>query len=95
MLRAHGVPEGWRAAGTVALGHPGPAAEARPGDTILLSREPTTRPPFEAAWRDRADLRDVQVTVAAEVARNLPEYQGHAQGLPAMRAEAERALGER
>lgn len=32
---------------------------------------------------------------AAEVARNLPEYQGHAQGLPAMRAEAERALGER
>jgi hypothetical protein len=30
---------------------------------------------------------------AGEVARNLPEYQGHAQGLPAMRAEAERALG--
>lgn len=27
------------------------AAEARPGDTLLLSREPTTRPPFEAAWR--------------------------------------------
>lgn len=32
---------------------------------------------------------------AAEFARNLPEYQGHAQGLPAMRAEAERALGAR
>jgi hypothetical protein len=28
------------------------AAEAEPGDTVLLSREPTTRPPFEAAWRD-------------------------------------------
>jgi mannosyltransferase len=28
------------------------AAEARPGDTLLLSRESTTRPPFEAAWRD-------------------------------------------
>ncbi|QYG94898.1 hypothetical protein HC251_22340 [Iamia sp. SCSIO 61187] len=28
------------------------AAGLRPGDTILLSREYTTRPPFEAAWRD-------------------------------------------
>lgn len=28
------------------------AAEARPGDTVLLGRETTTRPPFEAAWRD-------------------------------------------
>lgn len=27
------------------------AADVRPGDTILLSREATTRPPFEAAWR--------------------------------------------
>jgi hypothetical protein len=32
---------------------------------------------------------------AAEVARDLPEYRDHAQGLPAMRGEAERALGER
>ncbi|HEX7133991.1 MAG TPA: glycosyltransferase family 39 protein [Iamia sp.] len=34
------------------------AAEAQPGDTILLSREPTTRPPFEAAWRDVDPVND-------------------------------------
>jgi hypothetical protein len=28
------------------------AAGLEPGDTIFVSREPTTRPPFEAAWRD-------------------------------------------
>ncbi len=28
------------------------AAGLEPGDTILISREPTTRPPFEAAWRE-------------------------------------------
>jgi hypothetical protein len=28
------------------------AAGFEPGDTLFISREPTTRPPFEAAWRD-------------------------------------------
>lgn len=31
---------------------------------------------------------------AAQVARNLPEYQEHQQGLPAMRAEAEKAVAQ-
>lgn len=38
--------DGWRLAARRV------AADARPGDTVLLSREATTRPPFEAAWRD-------------------------------------------
>ncbi|HEX8394278.1 MAG TPA: zinc ribbon domain-containing protein [Longimicrobium sp.] len=32
---------------------------------------------------------------AEEIAKQLPEYQEHQQGLPAMRAEAERAVGKR
>lgn len=38
--------DGWRLAAQRV------AADIQPGDTILLSREETTRPPFEAAWRD-------------------------------------------
>ncbi len=53
------------------------AAEARPGDTILLSREPTTRPPFEAAWRDVDPVADpVQLPAArplGEVLRFEPD----------------------
>lgn len=40
--------DGWRLAAARV------AADVRPGDTVLLSREATTRPPFEAAWRDVA-----------------------------------------
>lgn len=37
VLRAHGVPGGWRAAGTVALGHPAPS---RPGRSAGRPRPP-------------------------------------------------------
>ena len=37
VLRAHGVPAGWRAAGTVALGHP---AASRPGRSAGRPRPP-------------------------------------------------------
>lgn len=37
---------GWSDAATVV------AEGLRTGDTVLLARTPTTRPPFEAAWRD-------------------------------------------
>lgn len=38
--------DGWRMAARVV------ADRAEPGDTVLLGTEPTTRPAFEAAWRD-------------------------------------------
>ncbi len=41
-----GPADGWR------LAVERVATEARSGDVVLLSREATTRPPFEAAWRD-------------------------------------------
>ena len=53
------------------------AAEAHPGDTVLLSREPTTRPPFEAAWRDVDPVAEVALLPAdrplGEVLRFEPD----------------------
>ncbi len=50
--------DGWTMAATVV------ADGARPGDTLLLAVEPTTRPAFEAAWRD-VDRPDEPVALVA------------------------------
>lgn len=57
VLAAHGVPEGWRAVGTVALGHPAPdrpgrsAGRPRPALGTVVRRgrwaDPTQKPVFE------------------------------------------------
>ena len=49
VLRAHGVPEGWRAAGTVALGHPAPS---RPGRSAGRARLPLGEIIHRGRWAD-------------------------------------------
>lgn len=49
VLRAHGVPAGWRAAGTVALGHP---AEAPPGRSAGRTRPPLGEVVHRARWAE-------------------------------------------
>jgi hypothetical protein len=81
----------------------GPAVRAQ-GDSILAGDPGHLFGLFTAA-RGEAMLGDEGTArgyyrrfldrYAEEVARNLPEYQEHAPGLPSMRAEAEEALGAR
>jgi len=53
VLRAHGVPVGWRAAGTVALGPlPVPAA-SRPGRSATRTRPPLRAVVHRGRWQDR------------------------------------------
>ena len=47
VLRAHGVPAGWRAAGTVAIGHPAPD---RPGRSAGRNRAPLGEVVRRGAW---------------------------------------------
>lgn len=48
VLAAHGVPDGWRAAGTVALGHPAP--EDRPGRSAGRPRPPLAEVARRGRW---------------------------------------------
>jgi hypothetical protein len=83
----------------------GDAAEARSQADAILAESPTHLfGLFGAAQAETLRGRTADAAgfyqrflnaYAAEVARNLPEYQEHQQGLPAMRAEAERAVGKR
>jgi nitroreductase len=49
VLRAHGVPAGWRAAGTVALGHPAPS---RPGRSAGRPHTPLGEVIHRGRWSD-------------------------------------------
>jgi nitroreductase len=49
VLAALGVPEGWRAVGTVALGHPDPAAD-RPGRSAPRGRRPLDEVLHRGTW---------------------------------------------
>jgi len=50
VLRAHGVPDGWRAAGTVALGHPPPGDTAPPGRSAGRARPPLSAVIHRGRW---------------------------------------------
>jgi len=50
VLRAHGVPRGWRGVGTVALGHPAPA---RPGRSAGRERLPLGEVARRGRWAER------------------------------------------
>ncbi len=53
VLRAHGVPSGWRAAGTVALGHPATGPEtARPGRSAGRPRPPLDAVVRRGRWEE-------------------------------------------
>ncbi len=49
VLRAHGVPDGWRAAGTIALGHPAPD---RPGRSAGRQRLPLGEVVHRSRWAE-------------------------------------------
>lgn len=52
VLRAHGVPDGWRAVGTVALGHPAPD---RPGRSAGRGRAPLDAVTRRGRWSEPPD----------------------------------------
>ena len=78
------------------------AAARAQADTILAADPQHLFGLFGAAQADeaRGDAAGAKAlyqrfldAYAAQVARNLPEYQEHQQGLPAMRAQAQQAVG--
>lgn len=81
----------------------GNAAAARAQADTILAADPQHLFGLYGAARaqelrgDAAGARDLFQrfldAYAAQVARNLPEYQEHSQGLPAMRAQAQQAAG--
>ncbi|HEX2207291.1 MAG TPA: hypothetical protein VHG93_06375, partial [Longimicrobium sp.] len=80
----------------------GDAARARAQADTILAADPQHLFGLYGAARAE-ELRDAGAArplyqrfldaYAAQVARNLPEYQEHSQGLPAMRAAAQQAVG--
>jgi nitroreductase len=50
VLAALGVPDGWRAVGTVAIGHPAPDADAQPGRSASRGRRPLDEVLHRGGW---------------------------------------------